>query len=118
MVNEKRNRKGKEYKNSIESFSWDDLRETLIEHYLEFEGEYINGKRNGNGKEYDKNGEIVYEGEKEYLNGKKNGKVKSYKMGDSLCFEGEFLNGEEWNRYYRNSDGKMTLKYINGCKCK
>ena len=33
-----------------------------------FEGEYLNGKRNGKGKEY-KYGEIIFEGE--YLNGKR-----------------------------------------------
>ena len=36
---------------------------------LIFEGEYLNGKRNGNGKEYDNKGNIIYEGK--YLNGKK-----------------------------------------------
>ena len=39
-----------------------------------FEGEYLNGKRNGKGKEYYRNGESIFEGE--YLNGKRwNGKV-------------------------------------------
>ena len=35
---------------------------------LEFEGEYINGERNGRGKEYYYNGKLEFEGE--YLNGK------------------------------------------------
>ena len=45
-----RNRKGKEYgiRNNI----------------LAFEGEYLNGKRNGNGKEYKDNGKLIFE--KEY----------------------------------------------------
>ena len=34
-----------------------------------FEGEYLNGKRNGKGKEYDYNGKLEFEGE--YLNGNK-----------------------------------------------
>ena len=34
-----------------------------------YEGEYLNGKRNGKGKEYDSDGELKFEGE--YLNGKK-----------------------------------------------
>ena len=34
-----------------------------------FEGEYLNGLRNGKGKEYDKNGILEFEGE--YINGKK-----------------------------------------------
>ena len=41
-----------------------------------FEGEYLNGKRNGKGKEYDKyNSKLEYEGE--YLNGKKMEKEKN-----------------------------------------
>ena len=35
-----------------------------------FEGEYLNGERNGKGKEYDWNGNLIFEGE--YLNGLKN----------------------------------------------
>ena len=42
---------------------------------LEFEGEYLNGIRNGKGKEYVFNGEIKFEGE--YLNGERNGKEKN-----------------------------------------
>ena len=45
--------------------------------YVKFEGEYLNGKRNGKGKEYYDNGELLFEGD--YLNGKKwNGKIKKY----------------------------------------
>ena len=58
---------------------------------LEFEGEYLNGKRNGRGKEYEY-GELIFEGE--YLNGKRwNGKSKEYEY-DELIFEGEYLNGK------------------------
>ena len=35
---------------------------------LLYEGEYLNGKRNGKGKEYDYDGNVIFEGE--YLNGK------------------------------------------------
>ena len=35
---------------------------------LEYEGEYLNGIRNGKGKEYYFNGKLKFEGE--YLNGK------------------------------------------------
>ena len=34
-----------------------------------FEGEYINGKRNGKGKEYDSNGNLEFEGE--FINNKR-----------------------------------------------
>ena len=54
-----RNRKGKEY---------------YYDGGLSYEGEYLNGKRNGKGKEHIKtSGNLKYEGE--YKNGKKHGKV-------------------------------------------
>ena len=58
---------------------------------LIFQGEYLNGKRNGIGKEYDYNGELKFEGE--YLNGKRNGKGKEYDYEGKLEFEGKYLNG-------------------------
>ena len=81
--------------------------------YLKFEGEYKNGQRNGKGKEYDKNNNVIFEGE--YLNGHKwngkgcnekgniiyeinngisNGDVKEDIYNDNLLFEGEYLNGK------------------------
>ena len=69
---------------------------------LEFEGEYLNGKRNGKGKEYQSSSLVSFEGE--YLNGKRNGKGKEYK-GGKVIFEGEYLNdqrsgkGKEYNKY-------------------
>ena len=53
---------------------------------LEFEREYLNGERNGNGKEYNY-GKLEFEGE--YLNGERNGKGIEYKYG-KLEYEGEF----------------------------
>ena len=43
---------------------------------IKFEGEYLNGKRNGKGKEYDCFGKLIFE--VEYLNGKRNEKGKKY----------------------------------------
>ena len=43
---------------------------------------------NGKGKEYGENGKLKFEGE--YLNGKRNGKGKEYYNG-KLVFEGEYL---------------------------
>ena len=55
------NRKGKEY---------------YSDGKLLFEGEYLNGQRNGEGKEYNFiNGKLEFEGE--YLNGKKMEKEKN-----------------------------------------
>ena len=87
---------------------------------IEFEGEYINGEKNGKGKEYNYKGELKFEGE--YYKGKKwtgngyyikdnkltlaytlkdgKGIVKEY-YDDKLKFEGEYVNGEKngkaWN---------------------
>ena len=54
-------------------------------YYKLFLEEYLNGKRNGKGKEYDEFGELIFEGE--YLNGQRNGKGKEYYKGE-LIFEG------------------------------
>ena len=59
---------------------------------LIFKGYYMNGKRNGKGKEYD--GDIIFEGE--YINGIKNGKGIEYNK-KGILFEGEYLNGKRWN---------------------
>ena len=40
----------------------------------------MNKKRNGKGKEYDYDGNLIFEGE--YLNGKRNGKGKEYYNGN------------------------------------
>ena len=60
---------------------------------LEFEGEYLNGKRNGKGKEYIFDGKLLFEGE--YLNGKRHGKGKEYDFDGKLLFEGDYLNGKK-----------------------
>ena len=59
---------------------------------LIFEGEYLNGKKNGKGKKYYEDGTLYYEGE--YLNDKINGKGKEYYRTGTLRFEGEFINGK------------------------
>ena len=62
---------------------------------LIYEGEYLNGERNGKGKEYHK-GELIFDGE--YLNGKRwIGKGKEYFILDKLIYEGEYFNGKKWN---------------------
>ena len=73
-LNEKKNGKGKCYRNGK----------------LEIEGEYKGDQLNGKVKKYDEKGKLVFEGE--YKNGdtwsgKENGKD----------FQGEYLNGKRWN---------------------
>ena len=58
---------------------------------LEFEGECLNGKFNGIGKDYDEDsGNLRFEGE--YLNNKRNGKGKEYDINGKLIYEGVYLN--------------------------
>ena len=52
--------------------------------------ELING--NGKGKIFNFDEELIYEGE--YLNGKRNGKGKEYNKGN-LIYEGEYLDNKK-----------------------
>ena len=78
---------------------------------LIFEGEYLNGVRNGKGKEYidDK---LIFEGE--YSNGVRNGSGKEYYFNGKLIFEGEYLNGKKWNRKGYNNKGDLKFDIENG----
>ena len=87
---------------------------------IQFEGEYLNGLRIGKGKEYYTVDKLKFEGE--YLNGERNGKGKEYTYEGSLSFEGEYLNGEingKGKEY--NQDSIIEGQYLNGKrngKCK
>ena len=91
---------------------------------LKYDGDYLNGEKNGNGKEYYYSGNLKYEGN--YLNGKKdkNGKRKEYydtmNQDIALKFDGEYLNGKKWNGYGKefDNDGKLIFlgNYKNGEK--
>ena len=64
-----------------------------IEDYKKLSGKYKVGKKDGKGKIYKINTNIlIFEGE--YLNGEKNGKGKEYNDDGKLEFEGEYLNGK------------------------
>ena len=77
-----------------------------IKDYIRLSKIYKVGKKNGIGKEFDlsqKN--MIFEGE--YLNGKRNGKGKEYYYYGKLKIEGEFLNGEKNGKikeYYDNGN--------------
>ena len=92
-IKEIRNGKGKEYE--------------LDSNILLFEGEYKNGKKNGNGKEYYNNNKLKYEGE--YKNGKRNGKGKEYNNKGKLVFEGEYKNGIKIKGIGYNSENRKIL---------
>ena len=111
-----------------------------------FKGDYLNGKRNGKGKEI-KYGKLIFEGEYkdgkewngilrlytkiesnelkvvEISKGRKNGlpnvKGNEYDFNGKLEFEGEYLNGEKNGKckeYYRNGKLKFEGEYLNGQK--
>ena len=80
---------------------------------LIYEGEYLNGKKNGKGKEYGRYGEIIFKGY--YLNGKRNGPGKEYDS-EQFIFEGNYLNGERngKGKEYKNGELKFEGEYLNG----
>ena len=114
-----RNGNGIEYKLGINN--------TII-----FNGEYLNGKKNGKGKEYYENKKIKFEGE--YLNGykiqgtghnekcdvifelDKNGKGKEYYSNVKIKFEGEYIYEKKWNGkgYNKNGNVEFKIKYGKG----
>ena len=57
---------------------------------------YIIKDGKGNIKKYNFDGKLEFEGE--YLNGKKHGKGKEYNYEDKLEFEGEYLNGKSMEK--------------------
>ena len=73
----------------------------------------MNGKKNGNGKEYYYKDQLKFEGE--YLNGERNGKGKEYYENGNLFFEGEYLKGKRWNGKGYNNNGKFEYELKNGC---
>jgi antitoxin component YwqK of YwqJK toxin-antitoxin module len=96
-----------------------------------FDGNYLNGKRNGKGKEYYTNGNIKFDGE--YLNGKKikgkgfdvygninlifnDGKIVEKYDNGKLKFVGDYCNCKRWNGNIYNYLGnkEFTIKYGKG----
>ena len=82
---------------------------------LLFEGEFLNGKKHGKGKEYTYIGKINFEGE--YLNGIINGKGKEYFDDGKIKYEGNYLNGlrhGEGILYYNNGKIRFMGEYSYG----
>ena len=82
---------------------------------LEYEGELLNGEINGKGKEYDVDGNLLFEGE--YLYGERwNGKGREYDFDGILLFKGEYLEGKKWNgKVYEYDDiGDLVGEYLKG----
>jgi len=56
---------------------------------------------------------LIFEGE--YLDGKKNGKGKEYYGNGKLKFEGEYLNDNRWSGKGYNKDGQLEFELKDGC---
>ena len=77
---------------------------------LIFEGEYLNDKRHGKGKEYYSKDKLIFDGEYLYefkLKGK-------YFVNKKLEYEGEFLYGKKWNGKGYDWNGNITYELNNG----
>ena len=73
--------------------------------------EYINGQKNGKGKEYHYNGNLKFEGE--YSNGKRKGKGKEFNYNRELVFEGEYLYDQKIKgKYYINEKLEYEGEYL------
>ena len=78
---------------------------------LIFEGEYLNGERNGKGREYEFD-ILVFQGE--YLNGKKYGKGIEFYDNGNIKYEGYYLNGKRWNGMMHDKIFYTVCNIING----
>ena len=76
--------------------------------YLSYEGEYLNGLRNGKGKDYYY--AHIFEGEY-YNEHRLKGK---YFLNGKLEYEGEFLFGKKYNGKGYDSFGNITYELNNG----
>jgi len=85
-----------------------------------YEGEYLNGERNGKGRDFKKFDSYLIMFYGEYLNGKRHGKGKEYWVNNEndtngkLIFEGEYLNGKRWNGKGYNEDLEVAYEIKNG----
>ena len=67
-----------------------------INNYKLFKRKYVTYDKDGLAREYDLyDNELRYKGE--YLNGERNGKGKEYYGNCPMLFEGEFKHGKKWN---------------------
>ena len=63
-------------------------------------------------KEYNSDNILEYEGE--YLNGKRNGRGKEYYAYRNALFEGEYLNNLRWNGKGYDINGNITYELKEG----
>ena len=58
----------------------------------------------------------ILQSEYQYLNGERNGKGKEYNIFGNLIFKGEYLNGKKWNGEGKKFYGEYqkNISFING----
>ena len=84
-----------------------------IKDYKKIKGICKIGEKNGEGKEYIVDTNIlIFEGK--YSNGRRNGKGKEYYKNNKLKFEGEYLNGKKWSGIGYNVNGKKEFEIKDG----
>jgi len=84
-----------------------------IKDYKRISGKYKIVEKNGRGREYLINSNIlIFEGE--YWNGRKNGNGKEYFYNGRLKFEGKYLNGKKWNGIGLHINGFKEFEIIDG----
>ena len=131
--NDKREGKGKEYSeegelifigkykegehwNGIKKIfeEFEDENEQVIK-YVKYISQIKKGKMNGKCKEFDKEGNLIYEGE--FSEGKRNGDGKEF-FKNNVQFEGEFKEGKKWkgngNEYNEKGNLLFNGTYQNG----
>ena len=68
---------------------------------LKFECEYLNGQKNGVGKEYNDEGKLIFKGN--YINGQKNGFGIELNEYGFVQFAGEYINGKKMEKDFSNT---------------
>ena len=68
-------------------------------------------KKKSSNFQHNRNYFLIFDGE--FLNGKKHGKGKEFR-GDKLLFEGEYLKGKKWNGKGFNDAGEKVFEIIKG----
>jgi hypothetical protein len=84
---------------------------------LSKKGSYLNGEKSGVWEEHHENGQLSSKGS--YLNGEKNGVWEVYYVNGQLFSKGSYLNGEEdgvWEVYHNNGQLSSKGSYLNGKK--
>jgi len=75
-----------------------------------FEGEYLDGERNGKGKKYNYNGTLKFEGEYSY-----NEKIKDKEyIEGKLEYEGDFLFAKTYNGNWYDENSNIISETKNG----